>query len=196
MNSRDAAKLGRKQIALLVTAGVGAILVGAAVSPFASSGGEVAEVVVRRDRATAHARPAPIQGDSARVEATEARLAPRSEHNPFAGLDFSPAVPASLGKPSKVDANKKVNPQPAAALEPAPPAALPVPPPLPFKVIGAIAGATENGPVAFLQFNESLLVVRAGEQIGGQYLVESVSRDRIDIMYLPLKQRQFLTLAQ
>lgn len=78
------------------------------------------------------------------------------------------------------------------ALEPveeAPPQA----PPLPFRVLGQYV--EEGTRSVFLQFNDANLVVRAGDTIAGQYFVESLKDGVLTLVYLPLQQRQTLTVS-
>lgn len=70
-------------------------------------------------------------------------------------------------------------------------------PPLPFVAVGAIQGTqvTDGQPVAFIRQQDQLIVVRAGDAIGQNYKVESISARAIELTYLPLMQRQSLALA-
>jgi hypothetical protein len=63
--------------------------------------------------------------------------------------------------------------------------------------MGSISGADVTGgqPVAFLQQQDRLLIVHAGESVGGSWRVESITPQRIEFTYLPLMQRQSLPLA-
>jgi hypothetical protein len=125
--------------------------------------------------------------------------------NPFAALNFrdadlkerSAGAPQAAAKPASAPSVKPGAqlPQPASAA----PQPLPVnAPALPFTAVGAIQGdqVTDGKLVAFIKRQEELLLVRAGDSIGSAYRVESVSPQAIEFIYLPLMQRQTLTLAQ
>lgn len=77
---------------------------------------------------------------------------------------------------------------PAKARAPEPPSA----PPLPFAYVGRLL---EDGKLTvFLSRGGESLSVSAGERIGEEYRVESVSEHEITFVYLPLKTRQSLPL--
>ena len=94
----------------------------------------------------------------------------------FAPVDWSP--PKSMRPPEP-----EVN-----APEPEPQA-----PPLPFKVIGQYSEAGRKG--VFLQNNEESLVVSVGDAIGELYQVESLNDGVLTLVYLPLGQRQTLSIS-
>jgi hypothetical protein len=74
------------------------------------------------------------------------------------------------------------------------PKRMPMAPPLPFRYVGAIDdGGTRR---ALLMEGEQLRVVAGGDEIDGRYRVERVGEAGIDFLYLPLKQRQSLTLSR
>jgi len=124
------------------------------------------------------------------------RLNERVAHNPFSALSLKaevvpvhePPAPASKTKKPKIKAPEPEGPS-------QPPA--PVAPPLPFTAVGSIAGAevTGGGPVAFVRQHDKLLLVRAGDVIGQTYRVGSITAQKIEFIYLPLMQHQWLALA-
>jgi Tfp pilus assembly protein PilP len=126
--------------------------------------------------------------------ASAARLESDVAFNPFGAL--SAGAPAALGQPKEAPPPSRKPVKQAVAAPPAPPPA-PVAPPLPFVAIGSIVGADVTGgqPVAFLQQQDQLLVVHAGESLGNTYRVESITAQSVELTYLPLKQRQSLPLA-
>jgi hypothetical protein len=81
-------------------------------------------------------------------------------------------------------------PPPAAAVvKPAPPRA----PPLPFQFFGRMV---ENGTtMVFLNRQDDVFAVKAGDTIGNTYRVEEINGSEIVLTYLPLKQRQALPIG-
>jgi hypothetical protein len=83
-------------------------------------------------------------------------------------------------------------PPPAPVVQAPPPA--PTAPPLPFRLVGMLEDRSDQ-PTAFLAKGDALHVVRVGDQIDDTYRVESLSPTQVVMTYLPLKQRQVLTVA-
>jgi len=135
----------------------------------------------------------PITADALPQE----RLDPDVRHNPFARLNLRPLRQAGLGAPDSAKAASQAKATAAPPPDPAPPPP-PTAPPLPFTAIGSIEGAdaTSGQPVAFLQQQQTLFVVRKGESIGQLYRVESVSSEKVEFTYLPLNQRQSLSFVR
>ncbi|MCW5581327.1 MAG: hypothetical protein KIS72_08300 [Luteimonas sp.] len=78
---------------------------------------------------------------------------------------------------------------------PPPPARLQaLAPPLPFRYVGAIF--EDGARRALLMEGEQLRILRSGEEIGGRYRVDHIDDSRIDFIYLPLKQRQSLSVSR
>lgn len=193
------ATLRLRQAALLVAAGLAAFLAAAKFSPGSETQTDVVAPVVRTGApaqsgviSSAASPSAKESGDSV-LE----RLASNAEHNPFAPLNLQPLAMATLGTPPEAapkpaPAARAKTPEPVVAAAPAAPTA----PPLPFKAVGSIQGAEVTGgkPVAFLQQQDQVLVVSAGDSIGGVYRVEAITSEKIDFTYLPLGQRQVLAL--
>lgn len=127
------------------------------------------------------------------------RLDARVIHNPFGALNPNAGVINDSASDARIKAALARRPKepPKAAAPPPPPPPPPVAPPLPFTAVGSIAGAQVTGgpPVAFIRQQDRLLLVRAGETIGQNYRVESITEQRIEFTYLPLMQRQTLALA-
>lgn len=81
-------------------------------------------------------------------------------------------------------------PPPPPKVEPPPP---PQAPPLPFKVLGQYE---ENGAAGvFLLHRDQSLVVREGDTLLDVYKVESLKDGVLTFLYLPLNQRQTLTVG-
>ena len=65
-------------------------------------------------------------------------------------------------------------------------------PPLPFRYVGRW---TQNGRLeALVMRGERLYVVKAGDRIGDDYLVERIGEASIGFTYLPLNEKQSLAL--
>lgn len=77
---------------------------------------------------------------------------------------------------------------------PPPPPPRPQAPPLPFRYLGAIVD--DGVRCALLAEGEQLRIVQRGEEIAGRYRVEHIDENRIDFVYLPLKQRQSLPVPR
>jgi hypothetical protein len=140
---------------------------------------------------------------SARSESGNGQVA----HNPFGNLNLLAGVELASSKnpgsaariPTSNQARKpKVEPPPIVVIAEAPP---PPPPPtapaLPFSVVGGISGQqiAEGRPVVFLRLRDEVLVVRPGDEIDKTYRVETITPQKIEFIYLPLQQRQTLSLA-
>ncbi len=71
-------------------------------------------------------------------------------------------------------------------------APVPVAPPLPFRLVGAIDD--ERGKAVFLLDGNQVRMVRAGEQVAGNYRLDRITPAGVEFTYLPLKTKQTLTL--
>jgi hypothetical protein len=76
---------------------------------------------------------------------------------------------------------------------PPPPPEAPKAPALPFKVLGRIIEG--DAPAVFLAHQNRNLIAREGEQLDSTYLVERIEKNRMTLIYLPLAERQYLTLG-
>lgn len=76
--------------------------------------------------------------------------------------------------------------------KPAPPVA-PTAPPLPFSFVGLLEQQAK--PTVFLAKGENLLLVSAGDVIDETYRVEVINANEIVFTYVPLKQKQSITIA-
>lgn len=74
-----------------------------------------------------------------------------------------------------------------------PPPEAPKPPALPFKVLGRIIEG--DAPVVFLANQNRNLIAREGVWLDNTYLVERIEKNRMTLIYLPLAERQYLTLG-
>ncbi len=71
--------------------------------------------------------------------------------------------------------------------------ALAGPPALPFQFMGRF---TEEGKTAyFLQIDGQNVVARPGEKVNDSYLLDSISGDTMNFIYLPLNQKQTLVVG-
>lgn len=112
----------------------------------------------------------------AKLVALRAPLSVESAHDPFTASSWLPPPPVEV---------------PAAPVRPAPPTA----PPVPFTYVGEL-DAKADKPQVFLSNGEQLLIVSPGDVIDSQYLVESVSESDVVLTYLPLHERQAVSIPR
>jgi len=184
------------KVAVVVPCGVAAFALSAGWFN-ASARDDVVEAQTHAARPEASNIAAAVSDVPAADSTAQKRLEPESSTNPFGQLNLQPPALASVGLPAGA---KPVAPKPTKVVAPPPPPPPPAPtaPPLPFVAIGSIEGpdATAGQKIAFLQQQDTLLVVRKGEAIGPLYRVEDISADRVEFTYLPLNQRQWLSLVR
>lgn len=86
-------------------------------------------------------------------------------------------------------------PPPPPAPPPPPPPAAPVAPPLPFVYVGALA---EDGQetLYYLEHGAQVLTVKAGAAIGSDYRLIGRRPGGLEFHYLPLDERQTLTVRE
>lgn len=148
-------------------------VVAAVFAPDAPDVVEAREAQPKRVNERAAERAAP------RAEELVLELKPRDRQPPHSAFSM-----ASWAPPKAV-VKREVAPPPA------PPPA-PRAPPLPFRVLGRYI---EGGkPSVFLQFNDGTVVATAGTTIGADYRVDSVTDEAVTLTYLPLDERQVLTI--
>lgn len=82
---------------------------------------------------------------------------------------------------------------PAPPAKPAP-AAPPSAPALPFTYLGKLIDG--NTTLVFLTRGGANLVARPGDTLGDAYRVEAVTAERVEFLYLPLNQKQSLSLGR
>ncbi|MCQ4681591.1 MULTISPECIES: secretion system X translation initiation factor [Ralstonia solanacearum species complex] len=132
--------------------------------------------------ATADAQAQPATGTDgptprARLAALRPPLSPESENDPFTVLSWLPPPP----------------PPPAAAApapEPAPPPSAPA---LPFVYLGMLNPEAAK-PQVFISSGDRLLIVSPGDVIDGVYRFESIAATEARFTYLPLNQRQVMSV--
>ena len=119
-------------------------------------------------------------------------LAPEAAAIPSASVASAP--PKSPAKGSKAP----VPPALAQAVTPSSPPAAPVAPPLPFTALGFIQGNKigDGQQQTFIREGETLTVIRQGDTINNTYRVDDINAERIVLTYLPLGQKQSLSLSQ
>jgi hypothetical protein len=83
-------------------------------------------------------------------------------------------------------------PPPKVVVKQGPPPA-PVPPPLPFKYFGKMSEGGQT--TVFLDAADRSYAVRVGDVLDGRYKVEDIKDRLIVLTYLPLQQRQTLTIG-
>jgi len=144
-----------------------------------ASAGAVAEAV---PRVKADSKPATATEPAPPLDLTKLRRRPVAEPDSeaFGPRSFKPAPP-------KV----KATPVAAAPVAPLPPP--PQAPPLPFAYIGRLA--EDRDITVFLAMGERNLVVKPGDVIDNTYKLEEVSDSALVLTYLPLSQRQTLSIG-
>jgi hypothetical protein len=132
-------------------------------------------------RARADSKPATAAEQTPPLDLSKLRRGPVAEpdSDAFGPRSFRPA-------PAKV----KGTPAPAALAAPPPP---PQAPPLPFAYIGRLA--EDRDITVFLAMGERNLVVKPGDVIDNTYKLEEVSDSAVVLTYLPLSQRQKLSIG-
>lgn len=113
----------------------------------------------------------------AKLLSLRAPLSLESAHDPFTVSSWLPPPP-----PVEV---------PVAPVRPAPPTA----PPVPFTYVGQL-DAKAAKPQVFLSNGDQLLIVSPGDVIDSQYRIESVSESDVVLTYLPLHERQVVTIPR
>ncbi|GAB3626139.1 hypothetical protein PTE30175_00863 [Pandoraea terrae] len=104
-------------------------------------------------------------------------LSPESASDPFTVSSWLPPPPPPPPAPAPVP---EVKPAPTA-------------PPLPFAYVGAQNRDTDK-PRVFLSSGDRLLIVSPGEMIDGQYRIESISATGVVFTYLPLNEKQVMSI--
>ena len=68
-------------------------------------------------------------------------------------------------------------------------------PPLPFSFFGSLdeKGATRR---VFLTKGEQLVIVKANDVVDGRYRVDQITENSVDLTYLPLNQKQSISIQQ
>lgn len=211
-NLKTGMHLTGKQSAILLIAGLGSFFLAFLSQGMGATTEQEQVEVIPRDQRLNAARTA-LDPSSAVAAATVARpaesvqishfrmnklvvrdpfglLAPEAVAIPEAPV--APVPPKSPGKGSKVPAPPVLA---QAATPPQPPAA-PVAPPLPFTALGFIQGNKigDGQQQTFIREGENLTMIRQGDTINNTYRVDDINAERIVLTYLPLGQKQSLSL--
>ena len=117
------------------------------------------------------------KGPREKLAALREPLSPESANDPFGVLSWLPPPPPPPPEPA-----------PAPVQE-----AAPVAPPLPFAYLGTMNGQAGK-PEVFLSNGDRLLIVSPGEVIDGQYRFESIDAPGAVFTYLPLNQKQVMSI--
>ena len=154
-------------------------------------GGVVGPAAATTREASAPAGPPQLESPAAALPSTEAappsaidlqihsRVEDDEPGNVFAKQSWAPRSPL------KVMAEQTPQQQHAGAPS--------GPPPLPFQFMGRF---TDDGKTAyFLQIDGQNVVARPGEKVNDSYLLDSVSGDTMNFVYLPLNQKQSLVVG-
>jgi hypothetical protein len=115
-----------------------------------------------------------------------------------AGMPKPRSDAAAIGLRRGAYASDAENPFPSHSWQPPPPPppkpAPPSAPPLPFTYVGKLLDGDKT--LVFLSQQQRNLVVRQGDTIDNLYRVEQVTPDRVEFVYLPLKQKQTITFGR
>lgn len=125
---------------------------------------------------TAEAMPPPAPGPDLQIHP---RVADDEMGNVFAKQSWAPQAPLKVMAEQAPQVQKTGVPS--------------GPPGLPFQFMGRF---TDDGKTAyFLQIDGQNVVARPGEKINDSYLLDSVSGDTMNFIYLPLNQKQTLVVG-
>jgi len=162
----------RSLVAGAVATAVGLVLWGTAqtTEPVAGEGPQLAVVAAPEQKVLADG------GSSGRIDFPQRRVAVHEGASLFTGHSWYVPPP----------------PPPAATAAP-PPA--PTAPPLPFAFLGSY-GPSGGGAVYYLVRGDQVLDVKVGDIVDGVYSIDAMQDDELLITYLPLKQRQALSLRR
>jgi hypothetical protein len=166
---------------IALAAAGGAAFYGASRFAAPDAADSLAEPVVRADSARTAAAPATAEITSVAASAplagppARAAIEVGGATETFGGMSWTPPPP----------------PPPAPTVRPPPPPSAPA---MPFRFIGMLEQKSDR-PTAFLAKGEALLVVRVGDVIDSMYRIESLSPAQVVVTYLPLNQRQTLSVA-
>ncbi|WP_233805064.1 hypothetical protein [Paraburkholderia sp. HP33-1] len=157
--------------------------------------GSVLPASATRDPAADHGS---AQGAKKTAQAASAS-APKAPDTPNAADTASDKL-AALRKPMSLEsrsnpfaASSWLPPPPPVVQAPPEPPPPPTAPPVPYVYLGKLDSSTLK-PQVFLRSGDQLLIVSQGEVVEGQYRVESISDTDIVLTYLPLNQRQVISM--
>jgi hypothetical protein len=148
-----------------------------------ASAGAVAEATPRARAAPGAAttgQPAPAPA----LDLSKLRRAPVVDPNgdPFGARTFRPDPPKAKAGAALAAAAAAAAPQPA-----------PQAPPLPFTYIGRLS--EDRDTTVFLAMGERNLVLKPGDVVDNIYKLEEVSDSAVVLTYMPLSQRQTLSIG-
>jgi hypothetical protein len=164
-----------RRVALLTAAGAAAFALAYAFAPRESEVAVVEASDAVRPRATS-APPRASEQVPVLKRTVRADIALSATSDPFVGASFVPPPPPAVVPP------------------PPPPPPAPKAPPLPFAFVGLLEQGAGK-PAAFLARGDALLVVSVGDIIESDYRVESLSPTDVVLIYLPLDERQRLSVT-
>jgi hypothetical protein len=84
-------------------------------------------------------------------------------------------------------------PAPVKKAQPAPVAAAPVAPPVPYRFAGKVLKGSEQE--VLVSKGDLVFPVKVGDTLDGMYRVESISAERIELLYLPLGTRDRIAVS-
>jgi hypothetical protein len=158
----------------------------------------VAPHAAARPRSTATVSNAPADGGAIRgasspqAQASDDDALARTARQKLAALR-SPLSPEAQNDPFNVQSWLPPPPPPPAPVAEAVQAPPPVAPPLPFTYVG-MSNANQAKPQVFLANGDQLLIVSPGDVIDGRYRFESIAATGAVFTYLPLQEKQVMTI--
>jgi len=137
-------------------------------------------------------RPVPVESSRpvAGVESSAERSAGKAEQPARIELTKLARLPPAADGVDVFAAKSWTRPQAAVAAKPSPPVP-PAAPPLPFEYIGQLEG--REGVSVILSLGGEFVTAKAGQQLGDDYRLETVSPEELTFVYLPLGERQSLS---
>jgi hypothetical protein len=148
----------------------------------------VAALAIRVGVSTSQPTPADIVGAVERPSTAQARKPVEATQTaPQWSLDRSPISTPAFDPFASRAQPPPAPPPPVVAETPRPSA-----PPLPFKYMGRLNGDHVNA--VFVTHENRVLTIEPGEQIEGNYRVESIGETEIVFTYVPLAERQVLPI--
>lgn len=175
--------IGAAAVATLLAAWFAPDQDGGVVGPAAATTREAAPVSAAQAPVAAVAPPASTAPAADSIDLQiHPRVADDEMGNVFAKQSWAPETP------------KKVMMDQAQAQQTSQQASAPSgPPALPFQFMGRFAD--EGKTAYFLQIDGQNVVARPGEKVNDSYLLDSVSGDTMNFIYLPLNQKQTLVVG-
>jgi hypothetical protein len=136
--------------------------------------------------------PEPARAKAVAAQSRAGAVAPPAGPEPELTLDKLHRKTANTKPGNLFESDTWAPPPPKVVVKQGPPPA-PVPPPLPFKYFGKMSEGGQT--TVFLDAADRSYAVRVGDVLDGRYKVEDIKDRLIVLTYLPLQQRQTLTIG-